>query len=116
MQSMQHNVHFIKFNLILSNILFVVCLLFVCCLFVVCLLFVCCLFVVCLLFVCCLFVVCLLFVCCLFVVCLLFVVCCNFVRFWLTFFKNPFLKGKILRSSTVHERGVNSILTTILRF
>ena len=51
-------------------------------LFVVCLLFVCCLFVVCLLFVCCLFVVCLLFVCC------LFVVCCNFVRFWLTFFLN----------------------------
>ena len=29
------------------------------------------------------------------------------------FFLKPFLKGKILRSS---ERGVNSILTTILRF
>ena len=28
-------------------------------------------------------------------------------------FLKPFLKGKILRSS---ERGVNSILTTILRF
>ena len=28
-------------------------------------------------------------------------------------FLNPFLKGKILRSS---ERGVNSILTTILQF
>ena len=41
------------------------------------------------------------------------VVCCNFVRFWLTFFLKPFLKGKILRSS---ERGVNSILTTILQF
>ena len=29
------------------------------------------------------------------------------------YFLKPFLKGKILRSS---ERGVNSILTTILRF
>ena len=34
------------------------------------------------------------------------------VRVGLSFLK-PFLKGKILRSS---ERGVNSILTTILRF
>ena len=57
--------------------------------------------------------------CCLFVVCcLLFVVCCllfvaTLSDFSLLFFKNPFLKGKILRSS---ERGVNSILTTILRF
>ena len=33
--------------------------------------------------------------------------------FGLLFFLKPFLKGKILRSS---ERGVNSILTTILRF
>ena len=30
-----------------------------------------------------------------------------------SYFLKPFLKGKILRSS---ERGVNSILTTILRF
>ena len=32
---------------------------------------------------------------------------------WHFYFLKPFLKGKILRSS---ERGVNSILTTILRF
>ena len=53
-------------------------------------------------------------VCCL----LLFVVCCllfvaTLSDFGLLFFLKPFLKGKILRSS---ERGVNSILTTILRF
>ena len=30
-----------------------------------------------------------------------------------SYFLKPFLKGKILQSS---ERGVNSILTTILRF
>ena len=46
-------------------------------------------------------------VCC----CLLFVATLS--DFGLLFKKNPFLKGKILRSS---ERGVNSILTTILRF
>ena len=47
-------------------------------------------------------------VCC----CLLFVVAifCPILAY---FFLKPFLKGKILRSS---ERGVNSILTTILRF
>ena len=48
-------------------------------LFVVCLLFVCCLFVVCLLFVCYLFVICLLFVCYLFVICYLFVVVVVFI-------------------------------------
>ena len=55
------------------------------------------------------------------VCCLLFVVCCLLLLlfvatlsdFGLLFFLKPFLKGKILRSS---ERGVNSILTTILRF
>ena len=36
----------------------------------------------------------------------------HFLRTRIVFLK-PFLKGKILRSS---ERGVNSILTTILRF
>ena len=56
----------------------------------------------------------LLFVVC----CLLFVVCCCCCLLQLCpilayFFVKPFLKGKILRSS---ERGVNSILTTILRF
>ena len=34
-------------------------------------------------------------------------------QFWIPYFLKPFLKGNILRSS---ERGVNSILTTILRF
>ena len=51
-------------------------------------------------------------VCCLFV-CLLFVVVAIFCPILAYFFLKPFLKGKILRSS---ERGVNSILTTILRF
>ena len=47
------------------------------------------------------------------VVCCLFVVVAIFCPILAYFFLKPFLKGKILRSS---ERGVNSILTTILRF
>ena len=39
--------------------------------------------------------------------------CSNTLRVILNTFLKPFLKGKILRSS---ERGVNSILTTILCF
>ena len=40
-------------------------------------------------------------------------VCCNTLSDFGFNFLKPFLKGKILRSS---ERGVNSILTTILPF
>ena len=49
----------------------------------------------------------------LFVVCCLLFVVAIFCPILAYFFLKPFLKGKILRSS---ERGVNSILTTILRF